>query len=102
MRRSLEAQKKHLDASARMLESLSHKSVLARGFAMVHREDGVLVRAAKDLNAGDAVQITFADGDRHGVIEPENAPAREPDAEPAKPRATPVKNKPGGNQGSLF
>jgi exodeoxyribonuclease VII large subunit len=99
MRRSLEAQKKHLDASARMLESLSHKSVLARGFAMVHREDGVLVRAAKDLNAGDAVQITFADGDRHGVIEPENAPAREPD----KLRATPVtKPKPGGNQGSLF
>jgi hypothetical protein len=59
-----------------------------------------LVRAAKDLNAGDAVQITFADGDRHAVIEPDNAPAPEPE----KPRTTPVKPKPGGggNQGSLF
>jgi exodeoxyribonuclease VII large subunit len=103
IKRSLEAQKKHLDASARMLESLSHKSVLARGFAVVHREDGALVRAAKDLNAGDAVQITFADGDRHGVIEPDNAPARAGEEEAAKPRATPVKPKPGGgNQGSLF
>ncbi|MFT3727347.1 MAG: exodeoxyribonuclease VII large subunit [Terricaulis sp.] len=103
--RSLDAHRKHLDASARMLESLSHKSVLARGFAMIHREDGALVRAAKDLNAGDAVQITFADGDRHGVIDPQHAPAREIEAEtePAKPRATPVKPKPGGgNQGSLF
>src|SRR4029077_20201662 len=36
--RNLEAQRKHLDASARMLESRSHKSVLARGFVMVHRE----------------------------------------------------------------
>ena len=43
MARTLEAHRKHLDAAARMLESLSHKSVLARGFVMVHREDGALV-----------------------------------------------------------
>ncbi len=91
--RTLEAHRKHLDASTRMLESLSHKSVLARGFVMVHREDGALVRAAKDLSAGDAVQLTFADGDKNAVIDPEAA------AEPAKPRAKP---KPPGNQGDLF
>ncbi len=97
--RTLEGHKKHLDASARMLESLSHKSVLARGFVMVHREDGVLVRAAKDLNAGDPVQLTFADGDRHAVIEPQDASPAEPTSEPAKSRAKP---KPPGNQGDLF
>ena len=96
--RNLEAHKKHLDASARMLESLSHKSVLARGFVMVHRDDGILVRAAKDLSAGDAVQLTFGDGDRHAIIDPEHAPAAEP-SEPTKPRA---KTKPPGDQGSLF
>ena len=78
-----------------MLESLSHKSVLARGFVMVHRDDGILVRAAKDLSAGEAVQLTFADGDKRAVIDPQDAPA----AEPAKPRGKP---KPGGDQGNLF
>ncbi len=91
--RVIEAQRKHLGASSRMLEGLSHKSVLARGFAMVHRADGTLVRAAKELAAGDEIELTFADGDQKAVIDP---PAG---AEPARPRA---KAKPGGDQGSLF
>lgn len=93
MKRTLEAHRKHLDAAARMLESLSHKSVLARGFVMVHREDGSLVRAAKELSPGDAVELTFADDKQKAVIDPAHGP------EPAKPRA---KAKPGGDQGSLF
>jgi exodeoxyribonuclease VII large subunit len=91
MARALEAQRKHLDGAARMLESLSHKSVLARGFVMVHREDGSLVRAAKDLNAGDVVDLTFADDHKKAVIDPP--------AEAGKGKAKP---KPGGDQGSLF
>jgi exodeoxyribonuclease VII large subunit len=90
VKRTLEAHRKHLDASARMLESLSHKSVLARGFVMVHRDDGVLVRAAKDLNAGDVVNLTFADDQRKAVVDPPETP---------KPRPKP---KPGGDQGDLF
>jgi exodeoxyribonuclease VII large subunit len=89
--RTLEAHKKHLDASARMLESLSHKKVLERGFVMVHREDGSLVRAAKELNAGDIVDLTFADDHKKAVVDP---PAEAP-----KPK---LKPKPGGDQGSLF
>jgi exodeoxyribonuclease VII large subunit len=88
--RSIEAHRKHLDASARMLESLSHKEVLKRGFVMVHRDDGALVRAAKDLNAGDVVNLTFADDQKKAVIDPPEA---------SKPRGKP---KPGGDQGSLF
>jgi exodeoxyribonuclease VII large subunit len=91
MKRALEAHRKHLDAAGRMLESLSHKSVLARGFVMVHREDGTLVRAAKDLNAGDVVDLTFHDGDKKAVVDPP------PEAAKPKPKA-----KPGGDQGSLF
>lgn len=89
--RTLEGHKKHLVGAARMLESLSHKKVLERGFVMVHREDGTLVRAAKDLNAGDVIDLTFADDHKKAVIDP--AP------EGAKPRGKP---KPGGDQGSLF
>ncbi|MBI3437707.1 MAG: exodeoxyribonuclease VII large subunit, partial [Proteobacteria bacterium] len=97
--RSLEGHRKHLDANARMLESLSHKSVLARGFVMVHRDDGVLVRAAKDLNAGDAVQLTFGDGDRHAVIEPHDEAPREQASDAVRPRGKP---KTTTNQGDLF
>ncbi len=93
IKRSLEAHRKHLDGAARMLESLSHKSVLARGFVMVHRVDGSLVRAAKELSPGDAVELTFADEKQKAVIDPAHG------GEPAKPRA---KTKPGGDQGSLF
>jgi len=92
MQRNLDAHRKHLDGAARMLESLSHKSVLARGFVMVHREDGTLVRAAKDLNAGDVIDLTFADDHKKAVIDP-------PQDSAAKLRA---KTKPPGDQGSLF
>jgi len=91
VKRTLEAHRKHLDGAARMLESLSHKSVLARGFVMVHREDGSLVRAAKDLNAGDVIDLTFADDHKKAVVDPP--------AESGKPKP---KAKPGGDQGSLF
>lgn len=89
--RNLVTHRKHLDSAARMLESLSHKSVLARGFVMVHREDGTLVRAAKDLNAGDVIDLTFADDHKKAVVDPP--------AEASKPKAKP---KPGGDQGNLF
>jgi exodeoxyribonuclease VII large subunit len=53
---------------ARVLESLSHKSALKRGFALVTRPDGSLVRRAAELSAGDAVQIGFDDGAAAAVI----------------------------------
>ncbi|MDX2274767.1 MAG: exodeoxyribonuclease VII large subunit [Hyphomonadaceae bacterium] len=90
MQRTLDAQRKQLDGAARMLEGLSHKSILARGFAMVHRADGALVRSAKELSRGDEVELTFADETQRAVIDP--APS---DPKRAKP-------KPGGGQGSLF
>ncbi len=92
IKRTMEGHRKHLDSAARVLESLSHKSVLARGFVMVHREDGSLVRAAKDLNAGDVIDLTFADDHKKAVIDPP--------ADAAKPKAK--STKPGGGQGSLF
>lgn len=97
MARNLTNYRKHLDASVRMLESLSHKRVLARGFAMVTREDGTLVRAAKDLSRGDVVELNFAEDTLRAVIDPASAPPAE--SEPAKAKPKP---KPTGDQGNLF
>lgn len=93
VKRGLDARRQELQSAARMLDSLSHKSVLARGFAMVHREDGTLVRSAKELSAGDEIELTFADDTQKAVIDPKRS------GEAAKPKQ---KTKPGGDQGSLF
>jgi exodeoxyribonuclease VII large subunit len=66
-RRLVRARWDALAACARMLETLSHKATLARGFALVRR-NGVIVRRARELGGGDAVQIGFADGEAPATI----------------------------------
>ena len=92
------------------LESLSHKSVLARGFALVTRPDGALVRRAASLSEGDAVALQFADGNaaaRIGdasvqVTGTAEAPAAAKPA-PRKPSKPATRKKgPPPEQGSLF
>lgn len=86
-----------LVGSARMLESLSHRAVLKRGFAIVERKEGGIVRTAADLRAGDQVNLQFADGPQEAVISGTGGqakPASEPAAAPRK--KTPL------DQGSLF
>ncbi|HEX3664869.1 MAG TPA: exodeoxyribonuclease VII large subunit [Rhizomicrobium sp.] len=50
-----------LQSSARLLESVSHHSVLERGFALVRGADGILRRRAADVKAGEALTLVFAD-----------------------------------------
>ncbi len=52
-----------LDGSAKLLETLSHRSVLARGFALVRAADGKPVRSAQVLTAGDGIRLGFVDGE---------------------------------------
>ena len=54
--------RRRLDGEANMLRTLSYQSVLARGFALVRREDGAAVRVAAALSAGARIVIEFADG----------------------------------------
>jgi exodeoxyribonuclease VII large subunit len=58
----------------------------------VSREDGTLVRGAKDLNSGDAVTLTFSDDQKKAVIDP-------PPATEAPKRKT---AKPAPDTGDLF
>jgi exodeoxyribonuclease VII large subunit len=108
LQRQVSAKAGGLSSAARLLDTLSHKSVLARGFALVTRPDGALVRAASDLAPGDGVHLAFADGARAAVIGAEAllrapAPPQGPKPEPPpRKRRTGGDDPPGGDQGSLF
>ncbi len=69
-----------LDGLAARLESASYQSVLARGFALVRDADGHAVTAAKRIAAGQALRLTFADGDVRAQAD--GAPPRRKGAAP--------------------
>lgn len=57
----LKGPQKHLDHTGRMLESLSFKRVLERGFAVVRDEGGKVIARADMAKDGQNAQIEFAD-----------------------------------------
>jgi exodeoxyribonuclease VII large subunit len=56
-------------AKSRMLEILSYKSTLKRGYAVVSDEAGQVISQAGALKAGSRVVIEFADVKKNAVIE---------------------------------
>ena len=48
---------------AKLAESLSYKSVLRRGFAVVRTEKGKPVHQAADVSQWQALRLEFADGE---------------------------------------
>jgi exodeoxyribonuclease VII large subunit len=72
---------------ARVLDSVSYRKVLSRGYAVVRGPDGVLTRAAA-VAAGLSLDIEFADG--HVAAESRGTAASGAD----KPRKTRPKRKP--------
>ena len=65
---SLTDRRASLTQSDKLLVSLSYRSVLARGYAVVKDENGQLVHARAGLTPGDAVSIEFADGAADALI----------------------------------
>ncbi len=66
-----------LAGSARLLESLSYRRVLARGYAVVRGEDRAPVTDAAGTKAGMRLSIEFRDGETAAVVEGGGAkPAR--------------------------
>lgn len=96
---ALGQRKDRLARLARLQESLSHKAVLKRGFALVRDENDALVRGVAGAPAGAALTIEFVDGRvaaRAGEAEP-GAPPAAASAVKRRPR-----KQPGSDQGSLF
>ncbi len=88
-----------------MLQSLSYKNVLARGYAVIRDENDRPVSRADGLTHGQAIAIEFADG-RVKAVAGEGLSPPEPSA-PQSPRAAAVakparKSEPPAGQGSLF
>lgn len=82
-----------LDQGWRLMESLSHKNVLERGFALVTAKSGQTVTSAEALGAGDAFAVQFKDGKVDAV-----AAGRQG----AGAKRAPDRGKPRGEQGDLF
>ena len=76
-----------LESLTRILESISYRAVLERGFALVTGTDGKLRRRAAQIRPGEHLYLTFTDGESGALAEGT-----------AKPR---VKKTP-SDQGSLF
>lgn len=60
--RQVERNRDRLQAAGRMLESLSHKSVLARGFALVTDAEGAVVTSVSHLTGAGPFGVTLKDG----------------------------------------
>jgi len=86
---------RQLSQCERLLGTLSHQAVLARGFALVLDTDGNIIKQARDISAGQRLALQFADGKADAI-----ATSGEDKAVAPKQRA---KTPPdAGNQGSLF
>lgn len=96
MGHALAQKKDRLERLNRLQESLSHKAVLARGFALVRDESGALLRSVSQAPPGAALEIEVTDGRiaaRAGMSEIAG------DAAPAKRKSRKAARD---DQGSLF
>jgi len=84
-----------LGAQARMLQSLSHHSVLGRGFAVIRDSDRAVLSRAAQVNAGTLLAIEFADGEIAALAQSGDQPLSAPKKPPRPKRGEP-------GQGSLF
>ncbi|WP_425988201.1 exodeoxyribonuclease VII large subunit [Afipia sp. DC4300-2b1] len=70
---------------AQLLNALSYKGVLDRGFALVRDEHGQPLHAAAHVGSGQHLTIEFADGRIGATADGEGTAAAKPKAAPAKP-----------------
>ncbi len=62
LRRVVEMRRQRFDGMAKLLDSLSYKSVLRRGYALVRDDTGLPVHSAAEVKKGQGLAIEFADG----------------------------------------
>ncbi|WP_309083369.1 exodeoxyribonuclease VII large subunit [Chelativorans sp.] len=89
----LERARSAYEQTARLAESLSYKSVLERGFALVRDGGDQPVKRAAGILPGEALRLQFADGSTGAIATGKMSTA---------PRKAPAPQKEPGKQGSLF
>ncbi|MBE7183493.1 MAG: exodeoxyribonuclease VII large subunit [Methylobacterium mesophilicum] len=93
---SVDDRRARLVQADRLLSTLSYRSVLGRGFAVVRGEDGAPLTSAADLEPSRAIEIEFADGRANATTGWGALPAAR--KKPAKQSTTETKTE----QGQLF
>jgi exodeoxyribonuclease VII large subunit len=93
----LDREKQSFAARAQLLASLSYRSVLARGYAVVRDDKNAVLRSAVAVSPGQGLSIELADGHLQAIATGGKAPA----VTPVQPRAAKPKGRP-ADQGSLF
>ena len=68
-RHRLALARQHIDATARALDAMSYRATLDRGFSVTRTAAGQIVRSAKDLAFGDAIDTEWPDGRVRSVVE---------------------------------
>jgi len=63
-------------AVGRVLDSVSHKAVLERGFALVRGLDGAIRRRAVQIVAGERLTLAFVDGSASATAQAVDTPSR--------------------------
>ncbi|MEQ8936285.1 MAG: exodeoxyribonuclease VII large subunit, partial [Amphiplicatus sp.] len=86
--RLLEKPEQKLAGASGLLKTLSHQSILERGFALVKAESGALIHRAADVAAGARLSLLFADGERGALADGAPGPA------PGGDKPGPAKKKP--------
>lgn len=81
--RTISDRTQRLIALSKLLETLSHNSILQRGFALVTDADGKLVYAASDLQSGQHIGLKFADGTSSAIVNGKPKPPKSPTPNPA-------------------
>ena len=61
--RIVEFQRQRFDSVSKLIDSLSYRSVLQRGFALVKTDKGKMIHAAAAVKQWQALTIEFADGE---------------------------------------
>jgi exodeoxyribonuclease VII large subunit len=101
--RSLVAQRRaHLEQLEKLRQSLGHRAVLARGFALVRDETGGLLRSVGEIADGQRLDIEFADGHVKARTERESGPHELAPSPAREARSSRCAQKKTPGQGSLF
>ena len=82
-RTRLNWERQHLTAIARLLDGVSYRAALERGFALVRGPDGHVRRRAATIASGEKLTIVFTDGEVKALATEGGEPAG---TKPAKPR----------------
>lgn len=86
-----QGRRQQVEQLTKLMETLSYRNVLARGYALVQDEAGQIVTSKDGAKPGDSLKLTFVDGDLAATVS---------GSPPIKRK--PSRNPDGGGQESLF